>query len=81
MRRIILALLFAVASMMLLCSCEKDCTCSRWTDGKNTDTNPMVYTQDEINSLNAKNCAGLNNYYASLGHGYDEATGSGIRCE
>ena len=73
-------LLFAAFAMMLA-SCTKECTCSRWTDGKNTDTNPVVYTQDEINRLNAKNCADLEDYYSSLGLGYDESTGTGFRCE
>jgi len=75
-------LLFFVLVMMLLASCEKqECTCSMWTDGKNTDTNPTVYTQDEINRLNVKNCAGLNDYYNGLGLGYDETIKSGIKCE
>ena len=80
MKKYFVLLLFAVAAM-LFASCEKECTCSMWTDGKNTDTNPTVYTQDEINRLNAKNCAGLNDYYNSLGLGYDETIKSGIKCE
>ena len=52
-----------------------------WTDGQNTDPKPIVYTQDEINRLNVKNCAGLNDYYDGLGLGYDETIKSGIRCE
>jgi len=80
MKKYFVLLLFAVAAM-LFASCAKECTCSRWTDGKNTDTNPVVYTQDEINRLNAKNCADLEDYYGSLGLGYDESTGTGFRCE
>ena len=77
-----LVLLFFCAVMMLIASCEKqECACFMWTDGKNTDTNPVVYTQDEIDRLNAKNCAGLNDYYNSLGLGYDETVKSGIKCE
>ena len=52
-----------------------------WTDGKNTDTNPTVYTQEDFNSLNVKNCTGLNDYYDSLGRGYDETIKAGIKCE
>ena len=81
MKRNLFLTLLAVA-MMLLASCTKqECTCSMWTDGQNTDPKPIVYTQDEINRLNVKNCAGLNDYYDGLGLGYDETIKSGIRCE
>ena len=76
-----LILLFIAVATMLFASCTKECTCSMWTDGKNTDTNPVVYTQDEISRLNVKNCAGLNDYYNGLGLGYDETIKSGIKCE
>ncbi len=77
-----LVLLFFAAVIMQLASCAKqECTCSIWIDGENTDTNPTVYTQDEIDRLNVKNCAGLNDYYDGLGLGYDETTKSGIKCE
>lgn len=80
MKKLFVLLLFSVAAI-LFASCTKECTCSRWTDGKNTDTDPIIYSQDEINSLNVKNCAGLNDYYDTMGLGYDETSGSGIRCE
>ena len=83
MKRFLILSLFAMA-MMLLASCAKEewtCTCSMWTDGKNTDPKPIIYTQEEINRLNVKNCAGLNDYYEGLGLGYDETIKSGIRCE
>lgn len=80
MKRFLILILFVAASMMLA-SCAKECTCSMWTGGKNTDTNPRVYTQDEINRLNVKNCADLNDYYDGIGLGYSESTGDGIRCK
>jgi len=80
MKRYFILFLFVAATMMFS-SCAQECTCSMWTDGKNTDTNPVVYTQEEINSLSAKNCADLNDYYNGLGLGYDETTGRGMRCE
>lgn len=81
MKRFLILSFFAMA-MMLLASCAKqECTCSMWTDGKNTDPKPIIYTQEEINRLNVKNCAGLNDYYEGLGLGYDETIKSGIRCE
>ena len=80
MKKCLILVLFAVVAM-LFASCEKECTCSMWTDGKNTDTNPTVYTQEDFNSLNVKNCTGLNDYYDSLGRGYDETIKAGIKCE
>lgn len=81
MKKFLIISIVALATVALFASCAKECTCSKWTDGKNTDTDPIVYTQDEINSLNAKNCTGLNDYYDALGLGYDETIGAGIRCE
>lgn len=75
----IVVILFVSASMLV--SCAKQCTCSKWVDGKNVDTNPVVYNQEDINKLNARNCAELEDYYSALGLGYDEKTKTGIRCE
>lgn len=44
-----------------------------WTDGKDTDSNPIV--------AEAKNCSELEDQYESIGRGYDEATGTGMRCK
>ena len=81
MKKFLIVSIIALATVALFASCAKECTCSKWTDEKNTDTNPAVYTQDEIDRLNAKNCAGLDDYYDAWGLGYDESTGSGFRCE
>lgn len=81
MKKYLFISIISLATMVLFASCAKECTCSKWTDGKNTDTNPTIYTQDEINSLQAENCAGLNDYYNTLGLGYNEKTGTGFRCE
>ncbi len=75
-------ILLGFASLMMLASCaKKECTCSMWTGGNNTDTNPRVYTQDEIDRLSFKDCSDLNNYYNSIGLGYNEKSGDGIRCK
>ncbi len=81
MKKFLIISIVALSVLALFVSCAKDCTCSKWTDGKNTDTNPIIHSQDDINSLNVKNCAGLNDYYDTMGLGYDETSGSGIRCE
>ncbi|MCF0206933.1 MAG: hypothetical protein HUK15_05845 [Bacteroidales bacterium] len=70
-----------VLSAVLFSSCSKECTCAKWEDGKMVDTEPITYSQYEIDNLNAKNCEDLELYYISLGLGYDEVTKSGIRCE
>ena len=81
MKKKVFGLLLFAAIAIFMSSCDKECTCSKWSDGKNVDTDPVVYSQDEINKLNVKNCADLNDYYVALGIGYDEATGNGIKCQ
>ena len=80
MKKYLILLLF-VASAMVFASCSKECTCSMWTGGKNTDTNPRVYTQEEISNLSISKCTDLDDYYDGIGLGYDESTGNGIRCK
>lgn len=76
MKRYLFLFLLVLVSVMFSSCAKKDCTCSKWTNGVNTDTNPVIYSQDEIDRLNVNNCAGLSNYL-----GYDEKTGTGYICE
>ena len=65
--------LFLFVAVSVFSSCKKECTCSMWTDGKDTDSNPIV--------AEAKNCSELEDQYETIGRGYDEATGTGMRCK
>ncbi len=80
MKKIAIVVVVALGAIALV-SCNQQCTCSKWVDGKNVDNNPVVYEQEDINKLNARNCAELEDYYSALGLGYDEETQTGIRCE
>lgn len=81
MKNLVLALTVLV-SIVVFSYCEaKDCVCSKWQDGVNSDPNPAFYTETDLENLNVRNCAGLNDYYANLGLAYDENKQEGIRCE